>query len=82
MKFRAAFAVALVMAAAALTVTERTLPALAQARSTAVPSASTGWAGDLSPIAAGDWSDRPRRASHRARRLRRARRTKSRAWRR
>ena len=56
MKFRAAFAVALVMAAAALTVTERTLPALAQARSTAVPSASTGWAGDLSPIAATDWS--------------------------
>ena len=56
MKFRAAFAVALVMAAAALTVTERTLPALAQARSTAVPSASTGWADDLSPIAAGDWS--------------------------
>ena len=56
MKFRSAFAVALVMAAAALTVTERTLPAIAQARSTAVPSASTGWAGDLSPIAPGDWS--------------------------
>ena len=56
MKFRAAFAVALVTVAAALTMTVRTVPAIAQARSTAVAAGPAGWTGDLSPIAAGDWS--------------------------